>query len=97
MVSNVSENISKLVQLFDLLLKEGAISKKQAAATLKISVKKLNQLLDTVQFVQCQPKIRVKGGLALLETKPVSQKISPEAVEALRKMRKKILSSNQRR
>lgn len=94
---NVSGNICKLVQLFDLLVKEGAISKKQAAATLKISVKELDQLLDAVQFVQCQPKIRVKGGLALLETKPVNQKTSPEAVEALRKMREKILSNNQRR
>ena len=92
----MSENTGKLVQLFDLLIKEGAISKKQAAASLRISVKELNQLLDAVQFVQCQPKIRVKGGLALLETKPASQKISSEAVEALKKMRKKILSDNQR-
>jgi hypothetical protein len=91
----VSGNIGKLVQLFDLLIKEGTISKKQAAATLGISVKELDQLLDAVQFVQCQPKIRVKGGLALLETKPVSQKINPEAVELLRKMREKILSNNQ--
>jgi hypothetical protein len=87
--------MGKLVQLFDLLIKEGTISKKQAAVTLEISFKDLNQLLDAVQFVQCQPKIRVKGGLALLETKPVSQKINPEAVESLRKMRKKILSNNQ--